>query len=242
MLAFKHLVARTAQFLVRSNRCRRSPRLFRPLQHVLNFSLASGFVVTFNDDENQEDEVKTKVNIAEPQEYSNTFKLQQAANSAVDSSILVLSSSFHTFQFAHQIYVSLLGSAIKALLTSIEVGPVMVERLGIEEHISQLQSEIFNQKQQISDSLYVYNESTKLLNQAANISFLVGNEVSSGLASTHLHNVQQEVLHNFLNCYFGFLIKCSVTYQVDKMKNEATLLETEYLELQMQYIVKSQST
>jgi hypothetical protein len=157
--------------------------------------LASGFVVTFNDDENQEDEVKTKVNVAEPQEYSNTFKLQQAANSAVDSSILVLSSSFHTFQFAHQIYVSLLGSAIKALLTSIEVGPVMVERLGIEEHISQLQSEIFNQKQQISDSLYVYNESTKLLNQAANISFLVGNEVSSGLASTHLHNVQQEVLH-----------------------------------------------
>jgi hypothetical protein len=139
--------------------------------------------------------------------------------------------------------VSLLGSAIKALLTSIEVGPVMVERLGIEEHISQLQSEIFHQKQQISDSLYVYNESTKLLNQAANISFLVGNEVSSGLASTHLHNVQQEVLHNFLNCFLAFfLIKCPITFQVDKMKNEATQLETEYLELQMQYIVKSQST
>ncbi len=29
------------------------------------------------------------------------------------------------------------------------------------------------------------------------------------------------------------------SYQVDKMKNEATQLETEYLELQMQYIVKS---
>ena len=204
MLAFKHLASRTAQFLVRLERLRpknRSAWLFRPLQQVLNFSLASGFVVTFNDDENQEDEVKTKVNIAEPQEYSNTFKLQQAANSAVDSSILVLSSSFQTFQFAHQQYVSLLGSAIKALLTSIEVGPVMVERLGIEEHISQLQSEIFHQKQLISDSLYVYNESTKLLILAANVSFLVGNEISSGLASTHLHNVQQEVLFNLTQKY-----------------------------------------
>jgi hypothetical protein len=38
------------------------------------------------------------------------------------------------------------------------------------------------------------------------------------------------------------MIKCPITFQVDKMKNEATQLETEYLELQMQYIVKSQST
>ena len=77
----------------------------------------------------------------------------------------------------------------------------MVERLGIEEHISQLQSEIFHQKQLISDSLYVYNESTKLLILAANVSFLVGNEISSGLASTHLHNVQQEVLFNLTQKY-----------------------------------------
>ncbi|KAI9557864.1 hypothetical protein GHT06_014615 [Daphnia sinensis] len=228
MLAIKHLVRRTVQLksctnLITLGRFRpknKNTTFSRPLCKILNFSLASGFVVTFNDD-NEEEKDKTKVNIAEPKTFSNTFKLQQAGNDAVNSSMSVLSTAFHTFQFAHQEYVTLLGSAISALLTAIEVGPVMVERLGIEEHLSQLQAEIFLQKKQISDSLYVYNESTKLLNMAANISFLAGNEISSGLASTHLHNVQQEV---------------------DKMKNEAIKLEQEYLELQMQFIVKSQST
>lgn len=204
MLAIKHLVRCTVHLkrctnLVTLDRFRpknRIPTFSRPLCKLLNFCLASGFVVTFNDD-NEEEEVKTKVNIAEPKSFSNTFKLQQAGNDAVNSSMSVLSTAFHTFHFAHQEYITLLGSAISALLTAIEVGPVMVERLGIEEHLSQLQSEIFLQKKQISDSLYVYNESTKLLNVAANISFLAGNEISSGLASTHLHNVQQEVCKCF---------------------------------------------
>ncbi|XP_057380196.1 uncharacterized protein LOC130702529 [Daphnia carinata] len=228
MLAIKHLVRHTAQLkrctnLVTLDRFRpknRNTTFSRPLYRILNFSLASGFVVTFNDD-NEEEEVKTKINIAEPKSFSNTFKLQQAGNEAVNSSMSVLSTAFHTFHFAHQEYIMLLGSAISALLTAIEVGPVMVERLGIEEHLSQLQAEIFLQKKQISDSLYVYNESIKLLNVAANISFLAGNEILSGLASTHLHNVQQEV---------------------DKMRSEAIKLEQEYLELQMQFIVKSQPT
>lgn len=206
MFALKNLIRQTIQFkrcadLVRLDRfCpkNRNHTFSRPLCRLLNFSLASGFVVTFNDEEEQEDEVKTTVNIAEPESFSNTFKLQQAGNDAVQSSMLVLSTAFNTFQFCHQEYITLLGSAISGLLTAIEVGPIMVERLGIEEHLSQLQSEIFLQKKQISDSLYVYNESTKLLSLAANISFLVGNEISSGLASTHLHNVQQEVSNSFL--------------------------------------------
>ena len=170
-----------------------SSRFCKPVFTVLNFSLASGFVVTFNDDPDAEREVKEKITIAEPKEFSNTFQLRQASNNAVDSSTSVLSTSFRTYQCAHQEYATLLESAITVLLTALEVSPAMCEHLGLEEHLSQLQSEMFTQKSLISDSLFVYDESTKLLNLAANISFLVGNETSSALASTHLHNVQQEV-------------------------------------------------
>lgn len=165
---------------------------------INTFESDDRFVVTFNDHETNEEifkelEKKETVTIAEPKEYSNTFQLRQASSSAVDSSMSVLSSALHTFLLAHQEYVTLLQSAIKALLRGLEVTPAMCEQLGIEEYLSLVQSEIFLQKSQISDSLFIFEESTKLLNLAANISFLVGNEISSGLASSHLHNVQQEV-------------------------------------------------
>lgn len=170
-------------------------KLPKPTYQVLNLCLASGFVVTFKEDEETIDqkEVKDKITVAEPKEFSNTFQLQQATNNAVNSSMVVLSNSFHTFHLAHQEYVTLLQAAITALLRGLEVSPTMCEQLGIEEYLSLVQSEIFLQKSIISDSFFVFEESTKLLCLAANISFLVGNEISSGLASAHLHNVQQEV-------------------------------------------------
>ncbi len=202
-MAFQSLICRAAfrkcRDVIRLDRFRPRNGRFgfcKPVFRVLNFSLASGYVVTFSEDSNEEQEVKDKITIAEPKEFSNTFQLQQASNSAVDSSTSVLSTSFRTFQCAHQEYVTLLESAITVLLTALEVSSAMCEHLGLEEHLSELQSEIFTQKALISDSLFVYEESTKLLNLAANISFLVGNETSSGLASTHLHNVQLEVSLN----------------------------------------------
>lgn len=170
-------------------------RFPKPTYQVLNLCLASGFVVAFSEDEEitQERDVKDKITIAEPKEFSNTFQLQQASNNAVNSSVSVLSNSFHTFHLAHQEYVTLMQAAITALLRGLEVSPTMCEQLGIEEYLSLVQSEIFLQKSLISDSLFVFEECTKLLSLASNISFLVGNEVSSSLASAHLHNVQQEV-------------------------------------------------
>lgn len=158
------------------------------------FCLASGYVVTFKDDSSDEKEIKDKVKVAEPRDLSNTFQLKQSSNNALDSSMVVVSTSFRALHLAYQEYSGLLVSAITALLRALEIDPVMCEELGIDEHLSLVQSDIFLQKSQISDSLFVFEEATKLLSLAANITFLVGDETSSSLASSHLHNIQREVL------------------------------------------------
>lgn len=71
-------------------------RFPKPTYQVLNLCLASGFVVTFSEDENTtlEREIKDKITVAEPKEFSNTFQLQQTSSNAVDSSMVVLSQFF----------------------------------------------------------------------------------------------------------------------------------------------------
>lgn len=167
--------------------------LFPRFQLNSFFCLGSGYVVTFSEDSTTTEREHDKVVVPEPKLFSNTFKLQQASNSALDSSVVVVSTSFQVLHFAYQEYMALLVSAIQALHRALEISPALCEELGIDEHLSLVQSDIFHQKTLISDSLFVYEEATKLANLAANISFLVGNETTSGLASSHLHNIQREV-------------------------------------------------
>jgi hypothetical protein len=158
--------------------------------------------------------------IAEPKELSNTFQMLQSAARSVDSSILVLSTSLDCYLTAHLMYREHLQRAISLLATAVDSPLVVVEHLGLEEQLSNVKAELFSQKAVISNSLYVYDESAKMVNLASSISFLVGNDISSGLALTHLHNVQQEV---------------------DRIKGETNQLEQTYLQLLQQFISKSSS-
>lgn len=159
--------------------------------------------------------------VAEPKELSNTFQMRQSAARSVDSSILVLSTSLDCYLTAHLEYRERLQRAISLLATAADSPFVVVEHLGIEEQLSNIKAELFTQKAVISNSLYVYDESAKMVSLAASISFLVGNEISSGLALTQLHNVQQEV---------------------DQIKGETNQLEQTYLQLLQQFISKSSSS
>lgn len=154
--------------------------------------LTSSFVA-FSEEEEITRDTNTKITIPEPREFSNIFQMQQAASRNLDSSILLLSSSFRSWQVALLDYLALLERAVTALTIALDVGPAVVEQLNVEECLAKLQTQIFDQKTSMSDSLFVYQESVKMLNLAANISFLVGNESASGLALSHLHNVQLEV-------------------------------------------------
>ena len=134
--------------------------------------------------------------IAEPKELSNTFLLRQSAARSVDSSILVLSTSLDCYLTAQLQYRQCIESSIDLLTTALEVSQMVVENLGVEEQLSKIKAEMFTQKAAVCDSFYIYEESCKMLNLSSSLSFLVGNEVSSGLALTHLHNVSQEVMEH----------------------------------------------
>ncbi len=164
---------------------------------LTGISLASSFVAFNEEEENGElitrDE-SVKITIPEPiNEFSNTFQLQQAANKSLDSSMMLLSSTFRSWQIVHQDYLTMLERAINALNLALQVDQTVIEHLGVEEKLAKLKNDIFAHKSSMSDSLFIHQEAVKMLNLAASICFLVGNETTSGLALSHLHNVQQEV-------------------------------------------------
>lgn len=186
----------------------------------LAISLASGMVVLNEDDLSKGNESSDRITVHEPKELSNQFLLRQASNIAMDSSALILSRSFSTLHGAHQEYIMLLETAIGTLLTGLEVNEAVSEYLRIDEQLSQIQSEISTKKAIMIDSFYVYEESTKMVTLAVNISYLVGNEISSGLASSNLYNFQQEVNLIFgENCftrhknyiYYTYIYNCRLT-------------------------------
>ena len=187
-------------------------------------SLRTGSFVPYSNQEQEETDSRRNqevVAIPEPKEFSHTFQLRQSAARSVDSSILVLSTSLDCYLTAHLEYQKQLQRAISLLATAVDSPLVVVEHLGIEEQLSSVKAELFAQKAAISNALYVYDESAKMVNLSSSISFLVGNEVSSGLGLTHLHNVQQEV---------------------DQIKRETNQLEQAYLQLLQQFISKSSSS
>jgi len=153
------------------------------------------FTPTFDDsDEEEKQFVKKKINIPEPATFSHTFQLQQAASHTINSSITMLNSTLQTLLTAYSEYSNLLELAIKTLNIAIEINPSIYDHTGIDSQLSMLRSDIDTKKSAISETLFVFGESVKLLQAAANISFLVGNEPSSNLAFSHCTCIQQEVL------------------------------------------------
>lgn len=167
-------------------------------QTFLTLTLANSYVIRFEEDDETTKQAPDKVQIPEPHELSNTFQLQQAFSRAVDSSVTAVSISFRTYKTAQDQYIVLLQAAIKTLTTGLEVSVALREHLGLEQRLALLQSEIFVYKSLLSDGHYVFEESAKMLSQAAGVSFLIGNEKSSEFATAHLHNMQLEVLEHLL--------------------------------------------
>lgn len=150
---------------------------------------------TSNEEENHPN--KQKIIIPEPAEFSHTFQLQQAASHTINSSITMLNSNFQMLLTVYSEYSNLLELAIKALSIAIEINPSIYDHTRIDDQLSMLRSEMISKKTSISECLFVFGESVKLLQTAANISFLVGNEPSSNLAFSHCVCVQQEVIKSY---------------------------------------------
>lgn len=196
-MSFSHLRRQFHRALFKNNAPTVSSKLKSPVaKTIFTLALANSYVIRFEEDEVPNRVAPDKIQIPEPHEFSNTYQLQQAFSQAVDSSVTAVSISFRSYTTAQVQHIVLLKAAIKTLMTGLEISVTLCEHLGLEEKLSQLQSEIFLSRSTLSDGLYVFEESAKMLSQAAGISFLVGNERSSGLATAHLHNMELEVKDN----------------------------------------------
>jgi len=155
--------------------------------------LANGLLTPTLNDSDEENHMDKQISIPEPVTFSHTFQLQQAASQTINSSITMLNSTLQTLITVYSEYSHFLELAIKTLNIAIEISPSIYDHTGLDNQLSVLRSEMATKKTIINESLFVFGESVKLLQTAANISFLVGNEPSSNLAFSHCINVQQEV-------------------------------------------------
>ena len=158
--------------------------------------------------------LKEPITIIEPSEFTHTFQIRQAANSSVDSSIKLLSCCIQVLHTGYTEYTALLNGGIMWLSMAIETNALTTGNTVIEDELLRVRSELSSLKSRISEMLFVYEEIRNLLNTAIGISFLVGNEEASGLASSYLYNCQQEVNfkklsingHTFFICFHNRLI------------------------------------
>ena len=148
-----------------------------------------------SNDSDEERKITREIEIPEPATFSHAFQLRQAAHQTINSSTVMLNSTLQTLLTVYNEYSLLLESAIKTLSIAVEINPSIYDHTGIDSQMSTLRSELGTKKSAIGDSLFVFEESVKLLQTAANVSFLVGNEVSSNLAFSHCNTIQQEVSH-----------------------------------------------
>ena len=159
-----------------------------------------------------------RINIPEPHTFRHTFQLHQSANQAINSATLMLNSIFQTLVTAYAEYSILLEKSISVLRLAVEMRPLLYDYAGVDSQLTIFKTEMSVKKNSILESLFVLQESVKLLEGPANISFLVGSETSASLASSHWYNIQQEVIIQ-LHYYYGIFDFSSLHLQFVRLKN-----------------------